>query len=298
MTTGAAPGTAGTIARGLLRAARPRQWPKNLLVFVAPAAAGTLTGAQAWSGVALALVAFCLAASGTYLLNDAWDVTSDRRHPRKRHRPVADGTVPTSIAYLNGSLLLASAVAVAALGNRALLACVVGYICLTFAYTLWLKSIAICDITAVAGCHVLRAVAGAVAVGVPISRWFLLAVSLGALLIVAGKREAELTNHGAGEIRAALHQYTPAFLTQLRTMASAALIVTYCLWALEEHEHGTALGAEAASIVPFIMIVMRLNLLISQGRGEEPEELPLRDRALQLGLAALAGLLLWGVYGD
>src|SRR5258707_409097 len=95
-----------TVLAGLLRAMRPRQWVKNVLVAAAPGAAGVLDQGSALAHTLLAFVAFSLAASGTYLMNDAADVESDRAHPTKRNRPIADGTVPVRVAWIAGGVLL------------------------------------------------------------------------------------------------------------------------------------------------------------------------------------------------
>ncbi|GAA2892490.1 decaprenyl-phosphate phosphoribosyltransferase [Streptosporangium fragile] len=286
---------AGTVAAGLLRACRPRQWLKNALVFAAPAAAGVLGSAAGLLGALIAFAAFCLAAGGAYLLNDVADVEADRRHPRKRYRPVAAGLVSVALARTAGVVLVAAAPAVAWLtGDWRLPAVVAGYLVLTFAYTFWLKHQVVVDLVAVAGCHVLRALAGAVAVGVPVTAWFLIVISLGSLQLVAGKREAELRARGGGDngTRAILAAYTPGYLANVRAMSSGAMIVTYCLWALDEHP-GLFYGL---SIVPFVLIVLRHNLLVDRGVGEEPEELVLRDRPMLLSVALLLTLVLIGIY--
>ncbi|MFC4058128.1 decaprenyl-phosphate phosphoribosyltransferase [Planomonospora corallina] len=282
----------------LVRACRPRQWLKNTLVLAAPGAAGVLGTAEGLRGSLIAFAAFCLAASGTYLLNDAADVEADRRHPRKRFRPVAAGLVPVALARAAGAALTAAAPATAALsGDWRLPAVVAGYLALTFSYTFWLKHQPVVDLVAVAACHVIRAFAGAVAVDVPVTSWFLVVVSLGSLQLVAGKREAEVRaarrNASGNTTRAILASYSPAYLTQVRTMASGAMIVTYCLWALNEP---TGLPFHAVSIVPFVLIVLRHNLLVDRGAGEEPEELALSDRPLQLFIAALLVSLTIGIY--
>lgn len=302
---GAGPGTRGPSAlgraRALVRACRPRQWLKNLLVFAAPATAGGLTDPRVLGWTFAVFVLFCIASSGTYLLNDARDVHRDRRHERKRHRPVASGTVPVPLAVAAGAaLVLAAPLLVLPTGNPVLFALLAGYLLLTGAYTLKLKDVVVCDLVAVAGCHVIRALAGGAAVGVPFTSWFLIVVSLAALLVVTGKRESELRTAEAGGTEGAatrdtLARYTADYLAQVRTMASGAMIVTYCLWALEGRA-GTDSLFHAASIVPFIMFVLRYNLLAARGAGEEPEEIALRDRPIQLCLLALAVFVGLGIY--
>ncbi|NYI96024.1 decaprenyl-phosphate phosphoribosyltransferase [Streptomonospora nanhaiensis] len=287
----------GRRAPALLRAARPRQWLKNLLVFAAPGTAGLLTdpGALAWSGAAFVL--FCAASSGTYLLNDARDAERDRLHEHKRRRPVAAGEVSVRTAVAAGAVLVAAVpAAVLATGNWPLLAVLTGYLLLTGAYTLGLKNVTVVDLVAVAGCHVLRAVAGGAAIGAPLTSWFLIVVSLGALLVVTGKREAELRTPGGARTRDTLARYSLSYLAQVRTMASAAMIVTYCLWALETPTETAHRVVHGLSIVPFIAVVLRYHLLVDRGVGEEPEEIALRDRPLQLCAAALLALIALGVY--
>ena len=278
---------------GFAEACRPRQWLKNVLVFAAPAAAGVLTTPLGLFRTLVAFAAFCLAASGTYLLNDAADAEADQRHPRKRLRPIAAGIVPRRLAHEAGVLMIVAAPALAWLaGGWRLPGVVVGYVALTLSYTYWLKHQVVVDIVAVAGCHVIRAYAGAVAVGVPVTSWFLVVVSLGSLQVVVGKREAELRNRDTKDTRATLVTYTPSYLAQVRAMASGAMIVTYCMWALQIHAN-TLYGV---SIVPFVLIILRHNLLVDQGIGEQPEELALRDRPLQLYTGLLVALLAAGIY--
>lgn len=286
---------------GLVRAARPRQWLKNVLVLTAPLAAGVLGDPRSLRAALLVFAAFCLAASGAYLLNDAADVARDRLHPRKRHRPVASGVVPVPLARITGVTLMALAPGVAALtGDWRPAAVVAGYLALTLAYTAWLKHVEVVDLIAVAGCHVIRAYAGAVAVDVPVTGWFLVVVSLAALLLVAGKREAELrgVEPGAarggepGATRATLAAYTPAYLAQMRVMCSGAMIVTYCLWALNAHS-GVFYGL---SIVPFVLLVLRYNLLVDRGEGEEPEELAVRDPQIRVFAVLLVACVALGIY--
>ncbi|MCP3016153.1 decaprenyl-phosphate phosphoribosyltransferase [Nocardiopsis dassonvillei] len=311
---GAPRGDGGTVG-ALVRACRPRQWLKNLLVLAAPAAAGALTQTGALLTSAAVFALFCAAASGTYLLNDVHDARRDRAHPRKRHRPVASGALPVPVAVAVGTALSAAApLASLALGDPVLSALVAGYVLLTLVYTRYLRDLVVCDLVAVAACHVLRAVAGGVAVGVPLTSWFVIVVSLAALLVVVGKREAELRASGAASaatvgngdapggaaaaaaaVRPALRGYSTAYLSQTRTMASGAMIVTYCLWALEPGD-GPRTLFHALSIVPFIMFVLRYNLLVDRGVGEEPEEIALRDRPLQLILCGLAVLVGTGIH--
>jgi decaprenyl-phosphate phosphoribosyltransferase len=154
----------------LLREARPKQWLKNVLVFAAPGAAGVLNEWPSLWRTIVAFFAMCAAASGTYYLNDIADVESDRRHPRKRYRPIAAGTIPLPLARATAFVLLAGSIVLAVITLRWELVVVVAvYIAVTVAYSMSLKHIAVVDLVAVAAGFVLRAVAGAVAVNVPMS---------------------------------------------------------------------------------------------------------------------------------
>lgn len=289
----------GSVPAGLLRLARPRQWLKNLLVFAAPGAAGVLTEAEPLLKTVVAFLAFCLAASGTYYLNDALDVDADRVHPRKRHRPVASGLVGANLAKTGAVLLLGGAVAVSFAAAWQLALVVGGYVALTIAYSAWLKNEAVVDLAAVAAGFVLRTIAGGVAVGVPISEWFLIVAASGSLFMVTGKRHAELLELGddAAGHRPALAQYSRSFLGYVRAVASSITVLAYCLWAFEKSD---LVGNEVwfqLSIVPLVLGVLRYALLLDQGKGGAPEELVLGDRTLQvigLGWALLFAIAVHG----
>jgi decaprenyl-phosphate phosphoribosyltransferase len=287
-------------AAAIVRTARPLQWTKNLLVFAAPGAAGVLDDWPELRATLLAFVAFCLASSGIYLWNDALDVEADRRHPTKRLRPIAAGQLGIGTARIAGTVLLVGACAVAATTGRwQTVAVVLTYVATTIAYSVWLKHVAVVDLVLIASGFVLRAAAGAVAVDVPMSKWFVLCTVFGSLFIVAGKRYAELREmgDGAGEVRSTLDTYTPTYLRGVLTMSCGAAIISYCLWALETKELAdTELPFYELSIVPMLTAMLRYLLLIEQGHGGAPEEVFARDRVLQLlGLAWIVTFGL-GVY--
>jgi decaprenyl-phosphate phosphoribosyltransferase len=285
-----APGPAATppsssMALGLLRLARPKQWIKNVLVFAAPGAAGVLDERTALVDTLIAFACFCMAAAGTYFLNDVRDVEADRRHPTKRHRPVAAGSVPPSVAAILGVVLLVAAVGLALTVRWPLAATVAGYAVLTTSYSAVLKHVAVVDIVAVAAGFVLRAIAGAAATDVPISDWFFIVTSFGSLFMVTGKRGAEAVEIGddASSVRPSLTSYTPGFVAYLRSVSSSAVLVAYCLWAFEKAaESGSDVPWYQLSIVPFVVGVLRYALVLDEGRGSAPEEIVLADRALQV----------------
>jgi decaprenyl-phosphate phosphoribosyltransferase len=288
------PRTRGGLPWGLIKAMRPRQWVKNLLVLAAPFSAGHVDAAAA-DEIMVALVSFSLAASGIYLVNDAMDVEADRAHPSKRERPIAAGIVPPRVAIGVAAVLLGAAVAVTLVVTWQLTLVLGGYVGVQLAYCFGLKHQPVLDICIVASGFLLRAIAGGAATGTPLSQWFLLAAGFGSLFMVAGKRYAEirLAERTGAKIRRSLETYTASYLRFVWTLSATVLITTYGLWAFEirDAQHNTAWSV--ISIVPFVIAVLRYAVDVDHGDGGEPEELALRDRTLQaLALCWLATVAL------
>jgi decaprenyl-phosphate phosphoribosyltransferase len=279
----------------LLRLARPQQWTKNVLVLAAPGAAGVLLQSRSIVKTLIAFVCFCLAASGTYCWNDALDVQADRMHPKKRFRPVAAGDVSVPTAKRFGSVLLVAAIALSFTATWHLTLVVGGYVAVTLAYSTWLKHEAVLDLATVAAGFVLRTVAGGVAVGVPISNWFLIVAASGALFIVTGKRSAEHNELGehAALHRRALAQYSTAYLGYVRSVSSSIAILAYCLWAFDASGRTGDPAWFQFAIIPFVLGVLRYALLLDHGEGGAPEELILHDRVLLL--IGLAWVICFGI---
>jgi decaprenyl-phosphate phosphoribosyltransferase len=270
----------------LIRTARPKQWTKNVLVFAAPGAAGVLDEPRQFGLTMLAFVAMCLASSGTYYWNDALDIESDREHPTKRFRPIASGAIAVRTAHIVGTILIVAALGVAALTGRwQTVAIVALYLAVTLTYSAIWKHIAVVDLVAIASGFVLRAAAGAVAVDVPMSSWFVLCITFGSLFIVTGKRFAESRELGddAGRLRATLEEYSEGFLRFVLALACGGALVSYCMWAFERRD---LVGADfpwyELSIVPVLTAFLRYALILEQGHGAAPEEVFASDRVLQI----------------
>jgi decaprenyl-phosphate phosphoribosyltransferase len=255
-----------------------------VLVFAAPAAAGVLSHGDVLADSMLALVAFCLAASGTYFLNDVADVEADRRHPSKRFRPVAAGEVPLRLAVVAGIALLLAGMSVALLVRWELLVVIAVYVGLTGSYSVWLKHVAVIDIAVVASGFIIRAIAGGVATDLPISQWFLIVASFGSLFVVAGKRYGEHREMGddRGDTRSILALYTLPYLRYVWMISSGVAITAYCLWAFEQSVGRSGLPWFELSIVPFVIALLRYALLLETGHGSAPEDVILGDRTLQV----------------
>ncbi len=266
----------------LLREGRPKQWVKNVLVFAAPGAAGVLTNPRVLSRTVVMLAAFCLAASGTYFLNDAADVEADRLHPKKRHRPIAAGAVPLRLGVGVGIGLVVAGLAVAATLGWADVAIIGLYLALTVSYSLRLKHVPVIDLACVAAGFIIRAVAGGIAGEVRISQWFLIVAGAGSLFMVAGKRHGEFANLAEDELasRPALAGYTLTYIRYVWMLASAVAVSAYALWAFEEGAAHSDPGWYQLSIVPFVLALLRYALMIEQGHGGAPEDVVLSDRTL------------------
>jgi decaprenyl-phosphate phosphoribosyltransferase len=280
--------TRTSVARALLEALRVRQWPKNGLVVAAPLAAGVLFRPDVLLDTAVALVAFLLASSGTYVLNDLVDADADRLHPTKRFRPIARGDLPVGLARVVGVVLLLAAVLVPALGGYYTLAlCIASYVLLTSLYSRWLKHEPVVDLAVVAVGFLLRAMAGGLAAGLALSPWFLTVASFASLYIVAGKRYSELVNLGdeGPTMRPCLQGYSASYLRFVWSVAAAVLVATYCLWAFEVAQRAgvdSSVPWMAFSVAPFVVGVLRYALTIDRGAAGAPEDILLSDRGLQV----------------
>jgi decaprenyl-phosphate phosphoribosyltransferase len=280
----------------LLRACRPRQWSKNLLVLAAPCAAGVIDRPLVAAQVTGAFVVMCLMSSATYLVNDVRDREQDVRHPRKRLRPVAAGELQTSSALRIAGVLAALGIGLGSVIALGLGAAAVGYLLLTGSYSLWLRRIAGVDVIVVAAGFVLRALAGGVATDIYLSRYFVIVTGSCAIFLVAAKRYAELREQrgaGAAPARETLRRYS---LGRLRvTLAAVATVagVAYIGWAFTRPNHLVWYGL---SIVPFLLWLGRYASLIAGGAGQAPEELILRDGTLLALSLAWSVLFVGGVY--
>lgn len=288
----------------MVKALRPKQWVKNVLVVAAPAAAGTqaLTQGRTLIDVALAFVVFCLAASSIYLVNDARDVEADREHPTKRFRPIASGMLPLGTAYAMAVVLIFAAVGLSlfASSGTSLATVVAVYIGLQLGYCFGWKHLPVVDIALVSSGFMLRAMAGGAAAGIALSQWFLLVMAFGSLFMAAGKRYSELilAEQTGAKIRKALEGYTATYLRFVWTLSGTAVVLSYALWGFQMADTANSLSAAwyQLSMVPFTVAILRYALDVDRGDGGAPDELALSDRVLQALAVGWVACMVIAVY--
>ena len=286
----------------LVLSLRPGQWTKNLFVL-----AGLLFGRRLFDPLsvlhaAAAFVIFCALSSAVYLLNDVMDREADRVHPLKSTRPIASGALPPQLALFAALVLGSTAVASAFLLRPMLAVVAAAYLLLLILYSLFLKHIVIVDVLTIAAGFVLRAVAGAVAVTVPISHWLLVCTTLLALFLVLSKRRHELTLLAgeATEHRRILQEYSPYLLDQMVGVVTASTLVAYAIYATSA-ETAERLGTDRLGLtIPFVLYgIFRYLYLVHQKRGGgSPAELLLADRPLLVCVALWAASVVLILYVD
>jgi decaprenyl-phosphate phosphoribosyltransferase len=222
-------------------------------------------------------------ASGIYAINDVRDAEEDRRHPRKRLRPVAAGEISPRTAIATGTGSIAAGLLLCVAINPLLGLVALAYVALTVTYTLVWRHVFLLDIIAIAGGFVLRALAGGVAAPVTLSRWFVLVVTFAALLVAAGKRLAELARHDRAPLdgRRVLRHYNLGTLRMILWLSGAGALLAYCMWAFSSWPV-TGVPWRVLTILPFAGALARYAMLLRTGDGEVPDELVLRDRPLAL----------------
>lgn len=268
----------------VIRAVRPRQWIKNVLVLSAPLAAGRLFEEPVLRASVLAFVAFCLVSGAVYVINDIHDVEEDRLHPKKRFRAIPSGDLSIRAAWVLALVIGIIGLAIGFLTSIPLGATLIVYLLLQLGYSLFLKHQPVIDLAIVASGFLLRAIAGGVAAEIVLSQWFLLVASFGSLFMVAGKRYSEMLSLGADAgTRKSLASYTDTYLRFTWMLAAAMVLISYSLWAFDNIHRGPFhIGWTAISIAPFTLGLLQYAREIDIGEAGEPEDVVLRDRVLQV----------------
>lgn len=278
-----------------LKALRPKQWTKNLLVFAAPLFAFSIN-LSSFFGSIIALVLFCLTSSSFYLFNDIKDVESDRHHPVKCNRPIAAGLVNIKVALIMAIVLLISTVTIGWLINKKLGMTLLSYAILQVFYNLKLKKAPILDVIAIAAGFVLRAYAGAAATNLLVSPWFLLCTAMLALFLGIEKRKAELrlSQEKGTKTRSVLKHYSLPLLTRMESTVTTGAFMSYALWSAGPVVKGATTPWMMLTL-PFVLYgIFRYQLLSdwqeftsesqvnsnNTGMTERPDEVLLSDKGI------------------
>jgi decaprenyl-phosphate phosphoribosyltransferase len=281
----------------VVRTTRPRQWPKNLLVFAAPLAAATLGRNDGFAYALVAMFAFASASAAVYFVNDVVDVERDRRHPVKRNRPIASGALPAQhavvVAALAGALAISAGVVIR---EPLLIATASAYLCSSFLYSFRLKHVPFVEMLLVASGFLLRVLGGAAATHVKLSIQFLLVCSLGALGVAVAKRYTELTGLGADAVRhrPVMRWYRPWGLRIGQLLIGVGMLATYLLWASAEVT--AARGWHLASAVPLAAALLRFGVLTARRTVRPVEDLITRDPIMLCCEVAWLALFCAGLY--
>jgi len=277
--------------RAMWKLARPHQWSKNALIFAALIFSQRLFHWHDFVLTVMALVAFCAVSSVGYIVNDISDREADRRHPEKRHRPIASGALKVGDAAALACVLGAVGTLFSAALGSWFVCLTAAYVALQFAYSLRLKHMVIVDIITIAVGFVMRAFAGGVAIQVDVSPWLIFITFALALLLALARRRHELIALGVGAAshRSSLDHYSVRLIDQMISIFAATTLVGYMIYTASpdvERKLGTG---HLYLTVPFVVlgILRYLYLIVEKGEGGDPSRLLLKDRTL------LMSVVLW-----
>ena len=277
----------------LVRTLRPEQWTKNLIVFAALLFGQKLLDPEAVTRTLAAFVVFCVLSGVVYLVNDLFDQDADRRHPTKRFRPIASGELSAGVAVTWAIVLGSAALGAAAWLGLVFALVAAAYLLLFVLYSRWLKHVVIVDVMSIAIGFVLRTVAGALVIGVPVSDWLLVCTVLLALFLGLSKRRHELTllaDSAAGH-RRILDDYNPYLLDQMISVVTASTLMAYIIYCTSQdtiERFGTR-NLVLTVPLPIYGILRYLYLVHRRDGGGNPSELLITDRPLLICVA------LWGL---
>ena len=277
------------VLKALLKAIRPKQWVKNGLLLVAIVFSERYLEVDAWLKVGFGVAMFCLLSSAGYLFNDLKDVVADRGHPSKKFRPIASGELPIGLAWATVAVFVVGGLTGAfALHTRFGIAAVT-YLLITLSYSNFFKHTAILDVMLLSAGFIVRAVAGAEAIQVTSSPWFLTCIAFGALFIGLIKRLAEirLLKEDAAAHRKALEEYSEPLLLQLISISTACSLISYALYTFS----GASSQWMMLTLPIVIFAVFRYLLLVSmEGEGGEPSSTLLKDKPLLVSVFAFVAV--------
>jgi len=296
----------------ILRLIRPRQWIKNFALFAAITFSGELFNPPVFSNVFYAFLIFSGLSSATYIINDIFDIKKDKLHPFKRFRPLAHGDIPVSFGISLAILLIITSLSFAHNITPTFFAVSILYLIIQFLYSLYLKSLAVVDILALASGYILRVYGGEFASGFHISVWLLLTTISISLFLAVGKRRSELTLLSANKtadlssVRKSLSHYSDRLLDVYASIFATSTFISYSLFTFLENPRGFRLNLNILlpqelstfferkwlmiTIIPVVYGLMRyLQDIYEKHEGESPERVLLSDKPL------LATVIFWAV---
>lgn len=279
----------------LIISMRPKQWYKNLVIFIGIVFSLKLLNLSLWIDAITAFAVFCVISGCIYIINDIIDIDKDKNHPQKRNRPIASGKLKTNNAWISAVILLIAAFGVAYIINIGLLAAAVTYFLLILIYSLFLKQLIIVDVMIISTGFVIRAIAGCLAVGVFISPWLIICAFLLALFLAIGKRRHELVILGknAGNHREILDGYSTGMLDQMINITTSALIMSYSIYTFNTGKIYMMITIPFA----FYGLFKYIYLVHAENFGGEPEML-FKDKGMLLSMALWAVLVIVVLYGS
>lgn len=296
-----------------IRIARPIHWVKNLALFAAILLTGTLFEKGLLFNVIVSFISFSFATSATYIFNDIMDAKKDQAHPTKKHRPIASGKLPLSVAIIEMAFLLFVSLFLAEALNHLFFVLLIFYLGMQLFYSLGLKNTHVIDILIIATGFILRVYAGALVIDAHLSVWFLLCVVSASLFLAAGKRRSEMNLSGAdeGNTRTSLSKYSRELLNSYVTMFGNATWMSWSLYTffespkasldfwlfLAEVSRATTVDKLMMLTIPVVIFgIMRYQALIFEGKSEAPEKLLLTDKALIISVGLWITLVYWIIY--
>jgi 4-hydroxybenzoate polyprenyltransferase len=283
--------------RAAIKTGRPHEWIKNSLVFVALLFSGKMGQSHEWVMASLTFVAFCLISSAGYFVNDLIDVELDRRHPKKRFRPLAAGELSEAAAKIIAPTLTAIAIAIAfAAVNWEVGLMVLGYGIAQVAYSLGLKQIVIVDVMVLVGLFILRVAAGASAVDAHASEWLILCTGMGAAFLGFTKRRQEAVSelHQGTSSRPVLEHYSLPFLDQMVSLVTTGTVISYAIYTVNSPLIGSQM---MLTIPPLAYLIFRyLYLIYDRSDDRSTAAIVSEDKGMILALVSfvvIAFLLLY-----
>lgn len=285
----------------LLLSLRPAQWTKNLILFAGLIFGNRLFDPAAVKASVLGFMVFCVLSGVVYLVNDVRDVVADRLHPTKSKRPIAAGTISASSALTAAFVLVSVGLGVAWWLTPAFGLVATAYVALLTIYSTALKHLVILDVLAIAGGFVLRAVGGAVVIGVAISHWLLVITLLGALFLALGKRRGEIATlvDGGTSHRPILAHYSTELLDQLITIVASATLLAYAFYTISPDTVAKFGTDRLLFTLPFPLygVFRYLYLIHKHDGGANPSETLISDRPILLCVALWACAVAVIIYG-